>query len=627
MADDQSRRPLARRVPGATRAAPGAQERPALPDVLLQRMQAAVSAAHAQAAEEQRLASEDEIRREPSGSREQAAHRALPSVFQGTEAASNGRTLPYGTALPTPPPPDWSDAVDDTSPLPRLTASGVIAVPDADSFGAQPDSKTLPDRGAPPHRDGAPDHALRRDRGPKRDRQAAKRERAARREQERAERLERARQERERAAEQARQRTAERERQLAAERELKLAAERERQHAAQLERERAELDRERAAEQERERAAELERERAAQLERERAAQLERERADQERERDAERERQRAAELERQPAAELERQRAEQERERAAERARERAEQPERPPVAATAQPSADPLEHPGQNARRPRNRRRYRPAAVAASALILVAGGSLAFALSARGPDGTPGRSVPALTLAVSWVAHEVSRTATVACDPATCRALEASGVERLLVLGPATADPRRSQLIIATAAVRAEFGVSLGAAYAPSVIASFGSGSTRIDIRVVAPNGPAAYAAALNTDVQNRRQAGAELLGSPRVVASASARRQMLAGQVSSQLLIVMTSLATLHSVDILAFGDSAPGASAGIPLRSAELSESVGAAVVQQWLSFLRVQKNPFLPAVMRTIRVGGKPVLLIEFAAPTPLGLFAS
>jgi chemotaxis protein histidine kinase CheA len=579
----------------------------------MQRMQAAVSAAHAQAAEEQRLASEDEAGREPSGIREQAAHQPLPSLFPGTGAASNGRTLPYGTALPTPPPPDWSDAVDDTSPLPRLTASGAIAVPDADGLGAQPDSKTLPDRGAPPHRDGAPDDALRRDRGPKRDRHAAKRERAARREQERAERQERARQERERAAEQARQRTAEHERQLAAER--------------------AEPERERAAEQERERAAQLERERAEQ-ERERAAQLERERAEQERERAADRERQRAAqereraaERERQRAAELERQRAEQERERAAERTRELAEQPERLPVAAAAQPRADLLEQPRHNARRPRNRRRYRPAALAASALVLVAGGSLAFALSGRGSAGTPGRPVAAPTLAVSWVAHEVSRTATVACDPAMCRALEASGVERLLVLGPATADPRRSQLIIATAAVRAEFGVSLSAAFAPSVIASFGSGSTRIDIRVVAPDGPAAYAAALNTDVQNRRQAGAELLGSPRVVASASARRQMLAGQVSSQLLIVMTSLATLHPVDILAFGDSAPGASAGIPLRSAELSQSVGAAVVQEWLGFLRVQRNPFLPTVMRTIRVGGKPVLLIEFAAPTPLGLFAS
>jgi len=207
------------------------------------------------------------------------------------------------------------------------------------------------------------------------------------------------------------------------------------------------------------------------------------------------------------------------------------------------------------------------------------------------------------------------------------CRTLEASGVERLLVLGPPTSDPLRSQLIIATAAVRQEFGASLGSAYAPSVIASFGSGSARIDIRVVAPNGPVAYQAALNTDVQNRKRAGTELLGSPRVVTSASARRQMLAGQVSSQLLIAITSLATLHPVDILAFGDSAPGASAGIPLRSVELSESVGAAAVQKWLGFLRVQRNPYLPAVMQTTRVGGQPVLLIEFAAPTPLGLFAS
>ncbi len=463
MADDQSGRPLARRVPGASRAAPGAQERPALPDVLLQRMQAAVSAAHAQAAEEQRLASEDEARREPAGRREQAAHQASPFRSRGTEAASNGRTLPYGTALPASPPPRWWNVDDDTSPLRRLTASGAIAVPDADSFGAQPDGKTLPDRGAPPHRASGPDHAQRRDRGRKRDRRSVKRERAA---------------------------------------------------------------------------------------------------------------------------ELER-----------------------------------------QGARRPRDRRRYRPAALAASALVLVAGGSLAFVLSARGSSSAPGRGFPAPALAVAWVAHEVSRTATVACDPAMCRALEASGVEKVLVLGPATADPRRSQLIMATAVVRQEFGASLTSAYAPSVIASFGSGDARIDIRVVAPNGPAAYQSALNTDLQNRKQAGEALLGSLRVVASASARRQMLAGQVSSQLLIVMTSLATFHPVDILAFGDLAPGASAGIPLRSAELSESDGAAVVQKWLSFLRGQKNPFLPAVMQTTRLNGKPVLLIEFAAPTPLGLFAT
>ena len=150
MADDQSSRPLARRVPGATRAAPSATERLVLPAALLQRMQAAVSAAHAQAAEEQRLGSEDEARRESSGRREQDAGHAPPSLSQGTGAASNGRTLPFGTALPTSPPPSWSKADDDTPPLPRLAASEAIAVPDAGSFGAQPDSNTLPGRAAEP---------------------------------------------------------------------------------------------------------------------------------------------------------------------------------------------------------------------------------------------------------------------------------------------------------------------------------------------------------------------------------------------------------------------------------------------------------------------------------------------
>jgi hypothetical protein len=141
----------------------------------------------------------------------------------------------------------------------------------------------------------------------------------------------------------------------------------------------------------------------------------------------------------------------------------------------------------------------------------------------------------------------------------------------------------------------------------------------------VVAPSGPAAYQAALNTDLQNRKQAGADLLGSSRVVASATARRQMLAGEVTSQLLIVITNLASLHPVDILSFGDSAPGASPGIPLRSAELAET--GTVAQQMLAFLQGQKPPYLPALIETIRPGGHPVLLIEFAAPSPLGLWAS
>jgi hypothetical protein len=229
--------------------------------------------------------------------------------------------------------------------------------------------------------------------------------------------------------------------------------------------------------------------------------------------------------------------------------------------------------------------------------------------------------------VAAAWVADQVSPTAAVACDPAMCRALTAKGVDRLVAVGGTDASVLHCQLIVATAAVRRELGARLGLVYAPAVIASFGSGDGRIDIRVVAPQGPAAFQAALDTDLQNRKEAASELLTNPRVVASGLARREMLAGQVTSQLLIDFVALATAHPIDVLAFGDSAPGASAGIPLRSAELSESGGAAAVQEWLATLRAQKYPFVPAVAKTIRLDGTPVLLIEFTAPSPLGLFAT
>jgi hypothetical protein len=261
-----------------------------------------------------------------------------------------------------------------------------------------------------------------------------------------------------------------------------------------------------------------------------------------------------------------------------------------------------------------------------AAALVLVAGVSLAVVMSSNGskPTGvTSNATAPAR--AAAWVADQVSPTAAVACDPAMCRKLSAKGIHnKLVVLGSIADNILHSQVVVATAAVRQELGARL--VYAPAIIASFGSGKERIDIRDVAPNGPTAFEAALATDVQNRKQYGAALLTSARVTASGPARREMRGGEVTSQLLIDFATLAFEHPIDILSFGDLAPGASAGMPLRSAELSESGGAAAVQKWLSFLRGQKRQFAPAVAKTIRLNGTPVLLIEYAAPTPLGLLA-
>jgi hypothetical protein len=47
-----------------------------------------------------------------------------------------------------------------------------------------------------------------------------------------------------------------------------------------------------------------------------------------------------------------------------------------------------------------------------------------------------------------------------------------------------------RRSAVVATAAVRREFHGDLGSSYAPGIIASFGSGTSQVDVRVIAPGG-----------------------------------------------------------------------------------------------------------------------------------------
>jgi hypothetical protein len=247
-------------------------------------------------------------------------------------------------------------------------------------------------------------------------------------------------------------------------------------------------------------------------------------------------------------------------------------------------------------------------------------------AISARGEVAVRDR-------AAAWVAGQVSLPATVSCDRVMCQALAAHGVPAvsLLELGPGKADPLRSSIVVATAAVRSMIGSRVITADAPAVIASFGSGSRRISIRVVAPRGAAAYFPALSADIAARKAAGTQLLGNQRIIASAAARRQLAGGRVDPRLLVVIASLAAQRPVSIVAFGDLAPGASPGIPLRAADLAQTGGtagpspAAQMRAMAVFLRAQRDPYLGAHIQTVRLaGGRNVLRIEFAAPSPLGL---
>jgi len=229
---------------------------------------------------------------------------------------------------------------------------------------------------------------------------------------------------------------------------------------------------------------------------------------------------------------------------------------------------------------------------------------------------------------AAAWVAAQVATDAIVACDPAMCAELQAKGVPaaRLLMLGTSAADPLGSDVIVATPAVRTEFGTRLDSVYAPLVIASFGSGAGRIDIRAVAPDGAAAYDASVAADWRARIMAGKQLLANGHISVSAAARAALSAGQVDPRLLLTLAALAAGQPVRIIAFGDPSPGASPAVPYRSDEITlggaDPGPGARLQSLLSFVDAQRPPFLPAQAGI----GDSVLTVEYAAPSPLGLLS-
>lgn len=247
---------------------------------------------------------------------------------------------------------------------------------------------------------------------------------------------------------------------------------------------------------------------------------------------------------------------------------------------------------------------------------------------------GPPGQSSGAAAVghaAAVWVAREVSRNAMVACDPGMCRVLRAQGFPagNLFVMGAGAAGLPFSDVIVATQAVRNLVGSRLQREDAPAVIASFGSGDARIEVRVVAPGGAVAYRAALAADWAARRTAGAELVKSRRIHAGGGARLALLTGKVDSRVLITLAALAVSYPVKVVAFGDSAPGASAGVPIREMEIAgtgrPAYRLAELRRIRSFVLAQRSVFLPSRVSLVRpAAGSPKLRIVFSAPSPLGL---
>ena len=273
-------------------------------------------------------------------------------------------------------------------------------------------------------------------------------------------------------------------------------------------------------------------------------------------------------------------------------------------------------------------------------AMALGAGVTLAFTL--RGPEPTaaqPSGSRPgsnALQVAAAdrhqaavWIAQQVESSAVVGCDPEMCNELQQSGFPagQLNELQPTAPDPEGSLLVVATPVIRNQFGTRLAGVYAPLVIASFGSGAERVDIRYVAPDGTAAFESQLAADLKNRVAAGGQLLTNKHVQASPAARQALAAGQVDPRLLVTLSALAHQWPLHLVAFDDPSPGASSDVPLRGAEIGATASAGLPAM-VAFLRAQQSQYAPAVARiTQGANGQSVVTVRYDAPGPMGLGGS
>jgi len=262
------------------------------------------------------------------------------------------------------------------------------------------------------------------------------------------------------------------------------------------------------------------------------------------------------------------------------------------------------------------------------AAMALGAGVTLAFtqrgpAPAAAQPAGLA-RSQDALQLAAAarqqaarWITQQVASSVVVSCDPEMCMELQKSGFPagQLMELPPSAPDPLGSQLVVATPVIRSQ------------LIASFGSGADRVDVRYLAPNGTTAFESELATDEQDRVTAGEELLTNKRVQASPAARQALLAGHVDPRLLVTLSALAHLMPLHLVTFDDPSPGVSSDAPLRGAEIGAAASAGLPAM-VAFLSAQQDPYAPAVARITQIAnGQSVVTVRYDAPGPMGLGGS
>jgi hypothetical protein len=222
---------------------------------------------------------------------------------------------------------------------------------------------------------------------------------------------------------------------------------------------------------------------------------------------------------------------------------------------------------------------------VLAIAVAVVAAGAIALGLStgsrpaapvkrvvvAKGPTPAQLEAEANEQAASSWLAGQLAAGTEVGCDPVMCGYLQRAGMPAAqdVVFKPGATVPGTAAFVLSTPTLRSRSGSAL-AAGAPEAVASFGTGSNRVDVLVAATGGAAAFLSAEQQAVSASARAGKALLRNRQLHVGPGTRHELVSGQVDQRLLALLHQLVAAHPVYVAGFADGDPAASWPAQLRS---------------------------------------------------------
>lgn len=142
----------------------------------------------------------------------------------------------------------------------------------------------------------------------------------------------------------------------------------------------------------------------------------------------------------------------------------------------------------------------------------------------------------------------------------------------------------RNSQYVVTTESMRTfpDGFPQVSRAIANSVVvASYGSGAQRVDIRQIQPQGIRAASSAAKASLQDAVNAGTALAGNPRLSVGRDARNLLTGGRVDRRVMVALAAQAGIDTVTVSAF-PLVPGETASVARRSVAISQLGGRPVV---------------------------------------------